>query len=266
MPLWHLLLLAVLQGATEFLPVSSSGHLVLLPALTGLEDQGTFLDVAVHVGSLGAVVLYFRAEVAEALRGTADLLRGRRTRAAGLALGLVVATVPVMAAGLAIKATVGTDALRSVALIGWTTLLFGLLLGAVDLRAPAARTDGDWTWRHALWMGLAQALALVPGTSRSGIVITAARALGYARESAARLAMLMSIPTILASGAVLSLDVAGEADWALARDGAVAAAFSFAAALAALALMMRLLRSVSFLPYVIYRVALGTGLLIWAYA
>ena len=265
MALWHLLLLAILQGATEFLPVSSSGHLVLLPALTGLEDQGTFLDVAVHVGSLGAVILYFRAEVAAALRGTWGLLRGRWDREARLAAGLALATVPVILAGLAIKATIGTDALRSVALIGWTTLGFGLLLGLADLRAPETRGQADWSLRHALTFGLWQAVALIPGTSRSGIVITGARFLGYAREDAARLSMLMSIPTILASGTVLAFDVAGEANWALARDGAVAAIFSFAAALLALALMMRLLRSVSFLPYVIYRIALGLGLLAWAY-
>ncbi|UWQ22039.1 undecaprenyl-diphosphate phosphatase [Jannaschia sp. W003] len=266
MALWHLLLLAVLQGATEFLPVSSSGHLVLLPLVTGLQDQGLFLDVAVHVGSLGAVVLYFRAEVAAALRGIGELLRGRTDgREARLALGLAIATVPVILAGLILKVTVGTEWMRSVAVIGWTTLLFGLLLGLADLRAPEHRTDRDWTPAAALRFGLWQALALVPGTSRSGIVITGARFEGYDRESAARLSMLMSIPTILASGTLLALDVAEEGG-ALAWEGAVAALFSFGAALVALALMMRLLRSVSFLPYVLYRVALGSALLVWAYA
>jgi len=266
MALWHLLLLAILQGATEFLPVSSSGHLVLVPALIGLEDQGTFLDVAVHVGSLGAVVLYFRRDVAAALRGTLGLLRGARGPEERLALGLLVATVPVIAAGIAIKLALGTDALRSVALIGWSTLLFGLLLGAADLRRPEVRATTDWTLRDAVIFGLWQAVALIPGTSRSGIVITGARFLNYTREDAARLSMLMSIPTILASGAVLMLDVVGEADWALATDGAIAALFSFLAALLALALMMRLLRSISFLPYVLYRIVLGLGLLAWAYS
>ena len=267
MPLWHLFILAVLQGATEFLPVSSSGHLVLLPALSGLKDQGTFLDVAVHVGSLGAVILYFRRDVAEALAGTLDLARGRMTARARLALGLVVATIPVILAGLAIKLLVGTEALRSVAVIGWTTLGFGLLLGWMDRTRPETRGMADWTLPAALRFGLWQAVALIPGTSRSGIVITGARAEGYAREPAARLSMLMSIPTIAASGLLLSLDVAAEGvgGAALARDGAIAAVLSFGAALVALALMMRLLRSVSFMPYVVYRVILGCGLLAWAY-
>ena len=267
MPLWHLVLLAVIQGVTEFLPVSSSGHLALLAPLTGLADQGLALDVAVHVGSLGAVVLYFRADVARALRGTLGLLRGRRDADARLALGLAVATVPVVVAGLLLHQTIGTDVLRSVALIGWTTLLFGLLLGLCDRWGPERRSEGDWTLPHALAFGLWQAVALIPGTSRSGIVITGARAMGYRREEAARLSMLMSIPTILASGAVLSLDVAADpAAAALALDGLLAAALAFVSALGALALMMRLLRSVSFLPYVLYRVALGLGLLLWAYS
>ena len=267
MPLWHLLLLALIQGVTEFLPISSSGHLVLVPLLTGLEDQGTFLDVAVHVGSLGAVVAYFRADVARALAGVAGLLRRRWGPDERLAAGLALATVPVIAAGVLLQATVGTDVLRSVAVIGWTTLLFGLLLGACDRWGGEARGETDWSLRHALAFGLWQAVALIPGTSRSGIVITGARAMGYAREDAARLSMLMSIPTILASGAVLSLDVIAEADAAArALDGLLAAALAFVAALAALAVMMRLLRTVSFMPYVIYRVVLGLALLAWAYA
>jgi undecaprenyl-diphosphatase len=266
MPLWHLFLLAVIQGVTEFLPVSSSGHLVLLPALTGLADQGLFLDVAVHVGTLGAVMLYFRAEVAEALRGTAGLLRGRRGPEERLALGLAVATVPVIVAGLAISVTVGSGALRSVAVIGWATLLFGLLLFWCDRRGAEAKALGDWTPGEALKMGLWQAVALIPGTSRSGIVITGARAMGYERHDAARISMLMSIPTIIASGALLTLDALAEPSGAQFRDGAIAAALSFLAALLALHLMMRLLRSVDFTPYVIYRVILGVGLLTWAYA
>ncbi|MGB3407145.1 MAG: undecaprenyl-diphosphate phosphatase [Jannaschia sp.] len=265
MALWHLLLLAVLQGVTEFLPISSSGHLILLPALTGLADQGPFLDVAVHVGTLGAVVLYFRADVATALRGAVGLVRRRWGPEERLAAGLVVATVPVILAGLLIKLTIGTDVLRSVTLIGWTTLGFGLLLWWFDSRGAQVKQVRDWTLGDAIRLGLWQAVALIPGTSRSGICITGARAMGYTREDGARIAMLMSIPTIMASGILLGLEVAGEANGLLAREGAIAAAFAFLAALAALHLMMRLLRSVSFTPYVIYRVILGTGLLVYAY-
>ena len=266
MPLLHLFLVAVVQGITEFLPVSSSGHLILLPALTGLDDQGQAIDVAVHVGTLGAVVLYFRRDVALLWRGTLELMRGRlATKDSYLALCLVVATVPVVLAGLVLSVTGLDDALRSAAVIGWATLVFGLVLWWADRTGAEARTATEWTLRHAVVMGLWQAVALIPGTSRSGITITGARSLGYARHDAARLAMLMSIPTILAAGALEGLEVIGEADGALLRDGAIAAALAFGSALAALAFMMRLLRSVSFTPYVVYRCVLGVGLLAWVY-
>lgn len=267
MPLFQLILLALIQGITEFLPISSSGHLILLPGLTGMQDQGQVIDVAVHVGTLFAVVIYFWSDVRVALAGTLRLVRGKvDTPGAFLALCLVVATIPVILAGLALKLTGLDDALRSVAVIGWTMLVFGIVLWWFDTRMPATRPAERWTLRHAAVMGLWQAVALVPGTSRSGITITAGRALGYDRHGAAKLSMLMSIPTILASGALLGLEVIGEADAQAAIDGAIAAALAFVAALGALALMMRLLRSVSFTPYVIYRVVLGVILLVYAYS
>jgi undecaprenyl-diphosphatase len=267
MTLTHLAILALIQGVTEFLPISSSGHLILLPQLTGIADQGLALDVAVHVGTLGAVVLYFWRDVRVALAGLGHLLRWRLdTKAAFLALCLVIATVPVVIAGLVIQVMGWNEAMRSTAVIGWTMLVFGIVLYWADRTGGHDRMTESWTIRHAWIMGLWQALALIPGTSRSGITITAARQLGYAREDAVRLAMLMSIPTILASGAVLSIDVAAEADWQTLRDGAVAAGFAFIAALAALWGMMRLLRHVSFTPYVVYRVILGLILLWIAYA
>ncbi|MBK1635294.1 undecaprenyl-diphosphate phosphatase [Rhodovulum adriaticum] len=266
MPLYHLLLLAVIQGVTEFLPISSSGHLILLPGLTGMADQGLVIDVAVHVGTLGAVVLYFRKDVALALGGLGRLARGQiDTTGAFLALCLIVATIPVMILGLVIKLTGLDEALRSIAVIGWTMLLFGLLLWVVDMRAPRVRKAPQWTLKHAIIMGLWQAVALIPGTSRSGITITGARALGYDRVGAARLSMLMSIPTILIAGLVVGGEVVLDADMAMLRDGAIAAAFAFASALAALAVMMRLARSISFTPYVLYRVILGLVLLYVAY-
>ena len=266
MTLFHLVLVAVIQGITEFLPVSSSGHLILLPHLMRAQDQGLAIDVAVHVGTLGAVILYFRSDVASAAAGTMDLLRGRRdTPGARLALNLLVATVPVVVAGLALRLSGLDGALRSVAVIGWTMLVFGLVLWWSDRRFAQRRRAPDWTLRHAVVLGLWQAVALIPGTSRSGIVITGARTLGYNRHGAAKLAMLMSIPTIAASGMLLGADVALAGNPALARDAAIAAAFAFVSALAALALMFRLLQSVSFAPYVGYRVVLGLVLLAIAY-
>ncbi|MEM9552067.1 MAG: undecaprenyl-diphosphate phosphatase [Pseudomonadota bacterium] len=267
MPVFQLILVAVIQGLTEFLPVSSSGHLALLPQLSGLADQGLAIDVAVHVGTLFAVVLYFWSDVRVALAGTGRLLRGRiDTQGAFLALCLAIATVPVVLIGLILHATGLSDAFRSVAVIGWTMLIFGLVLYWADQTGSSERKGEDWTIRHAAIMGLWQALALIPGTSRSGITITAARQLGYERSEAARLAMLMSIPTILASGMVLGLDVAMNGNAGLARDILIAAAMAFGAALLALRLMMYFLQSVSYTPYVIYRVILGVILLVYAYS
>jgi undecaprenyl-diphosphatase len=267
MTFFHLFLLAVIQGITEFLPVSSSGHLILLPQLTGFDDQGLVIDVAVHVGTLGAVSLYFRKDLMAALRGVPEVLRLQVTTREGyLALCLMVATVPVMAAGLVLKVFGLTEMLRSVALIGWMMIIFGIVLYWADTRAPETRKAEEWTLKHAVIFGLWQVIALLPGTSRSGIVITGARALGYKREDAARLSMLMSIPTIIASAALMGADVVRVADWQAAQDGAIAAVISFFAALAALALMMRLLKFASFTPYVIYRIALGVVLLWIAYS
>lgn len=266
MPIIHLLILALIQGITEFLPVSSSAHLILLPSLTGAADQGVTLDVAVHVGTLFAVILYFRKDVTMAARGVLDFLRGdRQTEGAKLAFYLVIATIPVIIVGLILKVTGLMDHMRSITVIGWTMLVFGLVLYWADQRGETGKS-GKWSLKDAIIMGLWQAVALIPGTSRSGATITGARLLGYGREQAARLSMLMSIPTIIASGVLLGADVVGEADWAMAKDASIAAALAFVAALFALTLMMRLLKSVSFTPYVIYRVILGVILLVIAYS
>jgi len=267
MTLFHLFLVAVIQGITEFLPVSSSGHLILLPNLTGMQDQGQVIDVAVHVGTLLAVILYFWADVRLAIRGIPSLLRGKiNSPGAGLALCLVIATVPVIIFGLFLKITGLDDMIRSTAVIGWTMLIFGLVLYWADKTSPEKMPAEFWSIRNAFIMGLWQAIALIPGTSRSGITITAGRYLGYTRHGAAKLSMLMSIPTIIASAVFLGAEVIVTADAAVARDGAIAAVFAFVAALIALTLMMRLLRSVSFTPYVIYRVILGVILLWVAYS
>lgn len=267
MPLTHLLILALIQGITEFLPISSSGHLILLPKLSGSPDQGQVIDVAVHIGTLLAVIIYFWPDVRIAATGTLRLLRGKvDTPGAFLALCLAIATVPVVLAGLALKLSGLDEMLRSVAVIGWTMLIFGIVLYWIDQRGAVVKRDTDWTLRDAFMMGLWQVIALIPGTSRSGITITAARQMGYARPDAAKLSMLMSIPTIAASGLLLGIEVVRDADMAAARDGGIAAVLSFFAALAALTLMMRLLRTVSFTPYVIYRVILGVALLVYAYS
>lgn len=266
MPLLTLVLAALIQGITEFLPVSSSGHLILLPYFSGMADQGQVIDVAVHVGTLFAVILYFWADARAALFGLPRVLRGKiDTQGAFLALCLIIATIPVVIFGLILKLSGLDDMMRSIAVIGWTMLIFGIVLYWADQTGETEREAKEWSLRHAFIMGVWQAVSLIPGTSRSGITITAARTLGYKREDGAKLAMLMSIPTIIASGVLLGAEVALTADAQAAKDGAIAAVLAFFAALLALSLMMRLLKSVSFTPYVIYRVALGIILLWIAY-
>jgi undecaprenyl-diphosphatase len=261
--LLNLFLLAVVQGITEFLPISSQAHLILIHELGGPTGDDLALDIAVHLGSIAAVVVFLRAEVARVLRGLARLARGRpRGPEARLAAGLIVATVPAVLAGGVIAVLGWAEALRDIRVIGTTMIVFGALLWLAHRLAPEARGDGDWRLRDAAILGLWQALALIPGVSRSGITMTGARLLGFERHAAARLSILMSIPVTLATGALLARDV-GESDASLAllASAAAAAVLAFLAAWAALVLMMRFLARVSFTPYVIYRIVLGIVLL-----
>ena len=264
MPLYHLILIVLIQGLTEFLPISSSGHLILLPGLTGLEDQGPVIDVAAHIGTLLAVMIYFRSDVRLAVQGIPQVLNGNtNTPQARLLIALVITTAPVIIAGLILKLTGLSYIMRSITVIGWAMLVFGILLYWVDQRALNQREINTLTWRDGFILGLWQAIALIPGTSRSGITITGALWAGFTRKEAARISMLMSIPTILASGILTALDLIG-GNIPL-RDTFTIIIFSFSSALFALNLMMRLLNSVNYTPYVIYRVLLGLTLLIISY-
>ena len=267
MPLFQLILVALIQGITEFLPISSSGHLILLPSLTNLQDQGQVIDVAAHVGTLAAVVIYFWSDVRIGLLGLPRLMTGRiDTPGARLAMGLIIATIPTVIFGAVLHFTGLSDSLRSITVIGWTMLGFGIVLYIADQKGHTVKNTDDWRTRDALIMGLWQMLALIPGTSRSGITITGARHLGYNRTDGARISMLMSIPVIIASGVLRGSDLAIEANSAVFRDAGIVALLSMLSALGALSLMMRLLRSVSFTPYVIYRIILGAILLSIAYS
>ena len=262
MTLTLLAVAAIVQGLTEFLPVSSSGHLVLLPAVAGWDDQGLIIDIAVHVGTLGAVIVYLRRDIGRMLRGL--LNPGKPDQDLKLLGQTAASAIPTIAVGGLIFVLAG-DLLRSAVVVGWTTLLFGVLLYLVDRRSPAIDGLERLTWGRAWLIGAAQVLALIPGASRAGVTITAARALGFERTAAARFSMLMSIPVIAAAGA------AGA--WKLAASGAdggfaeavLAASFAFAAALVAIRLMMAWLRRASFAPFALYRLVLGAAILAWAY-
>jgi undecaprenyl-diphosphatase len=258
----QILVLAVVQGITEFLPISSSGHLILVPALTGWPDQGHMVDVMVHVGSLFAILAYFWRDVLALAQGGLALLTGRMTDYGRLALFIVAASLPAIAFGLFLKSTGWSDALRSTELIAWNAIVFGVLLYLADRFGPAEKTMAELRFVPAFAIGVAQAIALIPGVSRSGITMTAGRALGLTRPEAARFSFLLGIPAMAGAG-VLTFVEAAETGVVIGPDAWAAAFFSFFSALAAIAFLMALVRRMSFLPFVIYRVALGVALLVW---
>ena len=263
MSIYYLIILALVQGITEFLPISSSAHLVLLPEITGNADQGLVMDVAVHLGTLFAVMLYFRSDIGQILRGfTTDLTRKTDAAVSARRLGYMVlwASLPVVFAGLILHVFI-PNGIRSVEVIAFTTVFFGLILGWADYKGAREKTLEALTFKDAFLIGLAQMLALIPGTSRSGITMTAGLFLGYTRTEAARFSLLLSIPAILGAGAIGIYDVVKAGDMMLGIDALIGIVLSFFTAYGAITLMMRWLSSSSFMPFVVYRLLLGIALL-----
>ena len=265
MLLEQLVILALIQGITEFLPISSSAHLILTPLFFAWEDQGPMIDVAAHLGSLGAVLAYFRSDTARLARGGIDLVRFRASPERRLVLWLAVATIPLVVVGLGVSTFFDDQLFRSIEIIGWSSIVFAILLYMADNYAPRRLRLDDMTWRRVAMLGLAQALAAIPGASRAGTTITAARALGFSRPEAARFSMLMAIPAILAAAAYYAFDLFETGDWGRAADAAIVAALSFLSAYAAIFFFMRMLQHMSMTPFVVYRLLLGAGLLVYVY-
>ena len=259
----QIVVLAIVQGLTEFLPVSSSGHLVLVPNLFGWTDQGLAFDVAVHFGSLMAVMLYFRRDILGLLRGTVELLRERRVASieARLAFGIALATLPAAVVGLALADWIAAN-LRSPLVVVVTLSVFGILMAGADLFARRERTIKDVRVSDALLIGMAQALALIPGTSRSGVTITAGRLLGLQREDAARFSFLLSAPVILLAAGYETLSMLlADAPVAWSELG-LAAVVSALVAYVCIDLMMRFVGRIGLVPFAIYRLLLA-GVIIY---
>lgn len=261
----QIFVLAVIQGLTEFLPVSSSGHLALVPMLAHWPDQGQSVDVSVHIGTLGAVLLYFWRDVWAMLRGLGRAVRGKKDPGARMAIHLILATIPAVIAGLAMKKLLGEDYFRSMAVIGWTMLIWGMVLGLADMLCMRVKRLDHMPLKEAMLIGCAQALALIPGTSRSGITMTAARAMGYERSEAARFSMLLSIPTILGAGILAVKDILESPVPGMLNEVLTGMVISFVTGLLAITIMMGWLKRASFVPFVVYRVALGLFLLAISY-
>lgn len=265
MPIEQLIALALIQGLTEFLPISSSGHLNLLHLLTAWEDQGPLMDVAVHVGSLFAVLLYFWRDVVDLLVGLFDLVRGKLSEKSRFLLYLIVATLPVIVFGFILLKSGIIHELRTLPVIAWANMIFAVVMLVADRAGALTREMKSTTLRDAMLIGAAQAIALIPGASRSGVTISMARYLGFGRIDAARLSMLLSIPTILGLGAATAYELYGTGDLALQSDALTAAGLSFVSAFISIWFMMALLKRMTLLPFVAYRLILGAALLGWIY-
>ena len=259
--------LAIIQGITEFLPVSSSGHLLLVSQLFNKPEHDLQLDVAVHFGTLLAVVLFYRQDLYFLISGFYEnIKRNFNHRDAIFFRLLVIATLPVILAGLVLESTGFINELRSLRIVGYGMIVFGIILYISDKYSPKNRFKTDWTHKDALIMGVWQAAALIPGTSRSGNTISGGLILGFSRSSCVTLSLIMSIPTILASTLLLSIDLikVNFEDSDVTVLG-LATSLSFLAAILALTLFVRFIKSYSFTPFVIYRIVLGSIILYLSY-
>jgi len=263
-PLEQIIVLAIVQGISEFLPISSSGHLILVPVFTGWPDQGLVTDVMVHVGSLFAIIVYFWRDVFSMVLGIGDLARRRWTDRARLLVYIAAATIPAVLFGLLLKWTGLLNEIRGIKVVAWNALIFGVLLYIADEWSARVKTIENVTLRAAMIIGIAQALALIPGTSRSGITITAARFLGFERADAARFSFLLGIPAITGAG-ILTIAEMESSGRGLPPGAITAAIFTFFSALAAIAFLMALVKRLSFTPFVMYRMLLAGFLLVLAY-
>ena len=254
--------LALIQGFTEFLPISSSAHLILPSQLLGWEDQGLGFDMALHLGSLVAVLFYFRRDLVQVSRAMlVQVGGGQASDESRLGWHIVIATIPVLVAGLLFQDLAETS-LRSVTVITTTTLVFGLLLGIADRTAKQNRTLAQVNWQISLIIGLAQMLAIVPGTSRSGITMTVALFCNMERYAAARFSFLLSIPTIGAAASLKLLELLGTPciNWSELIYAMVLAVLT---AFVCIHYFLKLISTLGFLPFVVYRLLLGTFLLLF---
>lgn len=267
MPLFHIIILALVQGITEFLPISSSGHLVITHTLLGQNienlcwEQNRIMDVAVHIGTLFAVLLYFRKD----LFGLCTTCLKTDGESRNMIIYIISASIPVIIAGFVMELW-EPSWICLLEITAWTTLIFGIILGIADKKGSTGKTLKNLTLKDALIIGASQVLALVPGTSRSGITMTAGRFLGYSRVEAARFSLFLAIIAISGAGALGGMDLLEEGHLQIGADVGIAIAFSFISAWVALAVMMKWLEKFTFMPFVYYRVVMGLGMLALIYS
>lgn len=257
--------LALVQGLTEFLPISSSAHLILPAQLLGWEDQGMSFDVAVNTGSLLAVVIYFRHELLKMFTAwTGSIITRQQSDDSKLAWWIILATIPAVIIGFTAKDFIEVH-FRNIETIAATTIVFGLLLWWADRLSSRDLSEYQAGWKKALVIGLAQAMALIPGTSRSGATITAALFLGLGREAAARFSFLMSVPVSLGAAILVAKDLAQSGQAIDFQALGLGVLVSFVAAYACIHYFLKVISKMGMTPFVIYRLLLGAVLcgVIW---
>lgn len=263
MEIFQIVVLALIQGITEFLPISSSAHLILPKEVLGWPDQGLAFDVAVHIGSLSAVMIYFRKDIGELIQGwLASVFKQQHSDSSRLAWFVFFATIPTGLAGLLFKDFIEAE-LRSMQVIMVTTIFFGLYLWIGDSRQNKSIPLVKMTLTMALIIGFSQALALIPGTSRSGVTIATALLLGLHREASARFSFLLSIPIILLTGLLAVIDLIQnnlQTNAELWRDLFLGTVIAGVSAYVCIHYFLRFIQQIGMLPFVIYRLVLG-GLL-----
>ena len=252
----QIITLGLIQGITEFLPVSSSGHLVLVSILLGWQDQGLLVDIAAHAGSLVAVIIYLRKQLNEMIWAMLHPGRQENTQTLNLIGGIALATVPIMLAGI-LFADLIENHLRSVHVIAATTIIFALFLAFADKTAKCERNEFQLSWKAILFIGVAQVFALVPGTSRSGVTMTAGLMMGLNRVAAARFSFLLSIPTILAAILYKLLQVSSSEIQVDTLTVISVFVISGLVAYACIEAFIRFVNTIGMMPFVIYRIILG---------
>jgi undecaprenyl-diphosphatase len=262
---FQVVVLSIVQGITEFLPVSSSAHLILVPSILGWKDQGLAFDITVHLGTLLAVISYFRTEIIVMCRDFMRSLKGYGMSVhARLLWSIGFATIPVGLVGLFSRKFVEST-LRSPLVIAFTTIGFGLILWLADKKGKQRRELQTLNWRDVVAIGFAQALSLIPGVSRSGITLTAGLFCNLTRESAARFSFLLSIPVIILAGGLESVKLfksSTEVDWASLGLGLCLSAIS---GYFCIHYFLKLMNRIGLFPFILYRLCLGVFLLFYFY-
>ena len=264
MPILPIIILGIIQGITEFLPISSSAHLIIAPYLFNFENQGLVIDVCLHIGTLLAVIFYFKKEVFDYFMAIPKLFSSDSNQETRNLKNLIVATIPIVFVGGLIFLLDLTHLLRNFQVIGFATIFFGILLYFADIKDSQINELSKISYKQIFIIGCSQILAIIPGTSRAGIIYTTSRFYKISRVEAAKFSMLLSIPTILISSFIPLIEILDKKNVIFTSDAIAAVLVAFITAMFAIKFLMKWVSSHTMLPFVIYRIILGSIILILA--